>query len=261
MRAHHQRAIDRLAAELGEDPRYLAVLLCGSIARGTELPDSDVDLVLIASPEEYARRLQEGDFSYLDSDVCDYEGGYAEAKVVPLSYLEEVALRGNEPARAAFVRARILYSRVPDLELLLERVTAYPESLRIANLRSFCAQVMIWFWYIGEAERRSDRYLLLRAVSEFALFTGRLILAHNRILYPYHKWFVHELERAADKPDDLTEKLDHLLAEPGRDNATAVLAAVMNFRDWEQPSNGFAGQFMEDSEWHWRRGPAPVGDR
>jgi len=261
MRDHHQRAIDRLVAELEEDPRFLAVLLSGSIARGTELADSDVDLVLIASAEEYARRLRDRDFSYLNPDVCDYPGGYAEAKVVSLSHLEEIAERGNEPARAAFVGARILCSRIPELENLLRRATTYPESQRITNIRSFCAQVMIWFWYIGEAERRNDRYLLLRSVSEFTLFAGRLILAHNRILYPYHKWLMHELERAADGPDGFREKLEHLLAEPGRDNAAAVLAAVMNFREWEQPSAGFAGQFMEDSEWHWRRGPAPVADR
>jgi len=261
VRDHHRQAIDRLVDELEADPRFQAVLLAGSIARGTELEDSDVDLILIATEDEYVRRLPQGDFSYLNSDVCDYPGGYAEAKVVPLSYLEEVAERGSEPARAAFVRAEVLCSRVPDLERLLERATAYPESQRIANIRSFCAQLMIWFWYIGEAERRDDRHLLLRSVSEFALFAGRMILAHNRILYPYHKWFMHELEHASDKPDGFMEKLDRLLAEPSRDNATAVLAAVMNFREWEQPSLGFSGQFMEDSEWPWRRGPAPVADR
>jgi len=261
MRDHHRQAIDRLVAELEGDSRFLAVLLAGSIARGTELTDSDVDLVLIASDEEYARRLPDRDLSYLNPEACDYPGGYAEAKVVSLSFLEEVAERGSEPARAAFVGAQILCSRIPELEHLLQRATAYPESERTANIRSFYAQVLIWFWYIGEAERRGDRYLLLRSVSELAVFAGRLILAHNRILYPYHKWFMHELRSAPDKPEGFVEKLEHLLAEPGSDSATALLAAVMNFHDWEKPSAGISCQFMEDSEWHWRRGPAPVADR
>ncbi len=261
MRDHHQRSIDRLVAELEDDPRYLAVLLAGSIARGTELTDSDVDLILIASDEEFARRLPEQDFSYQNPEACDYPGGYADAKVVSLSFIEEVAELGSEPARAAFVGVQVLCSRIPGLERLLQRATAYPESERSANIRSFYAQVLIWFWYIGEAERRDDRYLLLRSASEFALFAGRLILAHNRILYPYHKWFIHELQRAADKPDALVEKIEHLLAEPGSDSAGALLAAVMNFHEWEKPPSGFAGQFMEDSEWNWRHGPAPVADR
>ena len=258
---HHRRAIDRLIIELEDDPRYVAVLLGGSIARGSELEDSDVDLIMIASDDEYARRQAANDFSYVNTDVCDYEGGYAEAKVVPLSYLEEVAERGNEPARAAFVGARILCSRVPELDRLIERATAYPENQRLANIHSFCAQMMIWFWYVGEAEKRGDRYLLLRSASEFSLFAGRLILAHNRILHPYHKWFTWELERAADKPEDFMQRFEALLAEPSRDNATALLGAVMNFREWELPPAGFSGQFMQDSEWHWRTGPAPVADR
>lgn len=42
---------------------------------------------------------------------------------------------------------------------------------------------------------------------------GPVLLAHDRILYPYHKWFMHELVRAEDEPDDLMGKLEHLLAD------------------------------------------------
>jgi hypothetical protein len=261
MRDHHRRAIERLTAELEADPRFLAVLLGGSIARGTELPDSDVDLILVASEDEYARRLPERDFSYLNKEVCEYPGGYAEAKVMSLSFLEEIADHGSEPARAAFVGARILASRVPELEQLLDRVTAYPEAERIAKIESFYAQLLIHYWYLSEAQRRDDRYLLLRSAAEFALFAGRLILAHNRILFPYHKWFMHELHRAPEKPADLIDGLSRLLDEPCLDTANPVLASVLNFRDWEKPSREVSAQFMEDSEWNWRDGRAPVADR
>jgi predicted nucleotidyltransferase len=261
MRENHRRAIDRLIAELEGDPRFLAVILGGSIARGTELPDSDIDLILVASREEYARRLPEKDFGYLNKEVCDYPGGYAEAKVMSSSFMEEIADRGSEPARAAFVGARILSSRVPELENLLERVTTYPEAERVAKIRSFYAHFLIHYWYLSEAERRNDRYLLVRSAADFALFAGRLILAHNRILFPYHKWFMHELRGAPEKPDDLIDGLEHLLAEPRLDNANPVLACVANFRDWEKPPRDAAAQFMEESEWNWREGLAPVADR
>ena len=261
MRENHRRAIDRLTTELEGDPRFLAVILGGSIARGTELPDSDIDLILVASQEEYARRLTERDFGYLNKEVCDYPEGYAEAKVMSLSFIEEIADRGSEPARAAFVGARILSSRVPELENLLARVTIYPETERVAKIQSFYAHFLIHYWYLSEAERRNDRYLLLRAAADFALFAGRLILAHNRILFPYHKWFMHELRGAPEKPHDLIDGLEHLLAAPCLDNANRVLACVTNFRDWEKPPRDAAAQFMEDSEWNWREGLAPVADR
>jgi predicted nucleotidyltransferase len=261
MREHHQRAVDRLVAELGEDPRFLAVILGGSIVRGTELPDSDIDLILVASPEEYARRLPERDFGYLNREVCDYTGGYAEAKVMSLEFLEEIADRGSEPARSAFVGARILSSRIPALENLLERVTTYPEAERIPKIRSFYAHFLIHYWYLSEGQRRSEQYLVMRSAAEFALFAGRLILAHNRILFPYHKWFMHELRNATEKPDDLIDGLERLLREPCVENANPVLASVANFRDWEKPPRDAAAQFMEDSEWNWRQGLAPVADR
>jgi predicted nucleotidyltransferase len=261
MRENHRSAVERLVTQLEGDPRFLAVILGGSVARGTELPDSDIDLILVASEEEYARRLAERDFGYLNTEVCDYPGGYAEAKVMSLSFLEEIADRGSEPARAAFVGARILSSRVPELENLLERVTTYPETERIAKIRSFYAHFLIHYWYMSEAERRNERYLLMRSAAEFALFAGRLILAHNRILFPYHKWFMHELRGAPEKPDDLIDRLERLLGEPCTDNANPVLACVANFRDWEKPPRDAAAQFMEDSEWNWREGLAPVADR
>jgi predicted nucleotidyltransferase len=261
MRDNHRRAIDRLVAELEGDPRFLAVILGGSVARGTELPDSDIDLILVASQEEYSRRLAARDFGYLNKEVCDYPGGYAEAKVMSLSFIEEIADRGSEPARAAFVGARILSSRVPELENLLERVTTYPEAERVTKIRSFYAHFLIHYWYLSEAERRNDRYLLMRSATEFALFAGRLILAHNRILFPYHKWFMRELRSVPEKPADLIDGLERLLAEPCLDNANAVLACAANFREWEKPARDAAAQFMEESEWNWREGRAPVADR
>jgi hypothetical protein len=103
--------------------------------------------------------------------------------------------------------------------------------------------------------------LLLRSAADFALFAGRLILAHNRILFPYHKWFMHELRSAPEKPDDLIDAMERLVREPCLENANPVLASVANFRDWEKPLRNPAAQFMEDSEWNWREGLAPVADR
>jgi len=258
---HHRQAVDRLIAELSSNPHFIAVLLAGSIVRGTERPDSDVDLILLATDEEYARRQASGELLYHNFEVCDYPGGYAEGKVHSVSYVEEVAERGSEPARSAFVDARILCSRMDGLEELLARVTAYPEEERLGKIRSFLAQLAIHHWYIGEAERRDDRYLLLRSASQFALFAGRLILAHNRILFPYHKWFMHDLRTAPDQPAEMIPTLDRLLEQPSRENANAVLGCMLTFREWEGDLTRAAEQFAEDTEQSWRRGQAPLEDR
>ncbi len=261
MREHHRQACDRLVAELRENPGFRAVILSGSVSRDWARDDSDIDLILIATDEEYARRRDADDIHYMNTEACDYPGGYAEGKVIPLSFLEEVADHGSEPARAAFSGNQILYSRVPQLEALLARATAYPEDERIPKIQSFYAQLLIHYWYIGEALRWDDAYLLTHSTANFTLFAGRLILAHNRMLFPYHKWFMSELRRAPDRPNDLIEHIETLLERPCQQYADALLASVVNFRDWEKPTTDVATRFMEDSEWNWRAGPAPIGDR
>jgi hypothetical protein len=261
MREHHRQACDRLVAEFEGNPSFRAVILGGSVARDWARDDSDIDLILIATDDEYARRRDADDIHYLNIEACAYEGGYAEGKVIPLSFLEDVADHGSEPARAAFVGAQVLYSRIAELDALLARATAYPEAERTPKIQSFYAHFLIYYWYLGEALRWDDRYLLTHATANFALFGGRLILAHNRMLYPYHKWFMHELRRAPERPDDLIERLESLLERPCKENADALLGSVVNFRDWEKPATDVATRFMEESEWNWRNGPAPIGDR
>jgi len=45
------------------------------------------------------------------------------------------------------------------------------------------------------------------------------------------------------------------------ERANPVLAALLNFRDWGCRLDEAAARFMLDSEWSWREGLAPVGDR
>jgi len=260
MREHHQRTLDRLVDHFQGDPAFPALLLGGSIARGWDKEDSDVDVVLIATEAEYARRAPARALTYYTTEFCDYPGGYVDGKIVNLDFLHEVAECGSEPARAAFSGAIIGYSRLPGLEDLLRRIPVYPEAQRTSRLQSFYAQVQALAWYVGEAERRGDRYLLQKMSADLVLFAGRLILAHNRILFPYHKWLFTELARAPEKPEDMLALADQLLAAPSKLLAEQFSQCVLNFAEWEKPPEGWPARFMQDTEWAWRRGCAPLAD-
>lgn len=260
MRPHHQHTLDRLVAHFQSDPLFPALIVGGSIAKGWDREDSDVDIVLLATDEEYARRAPIRALTYYTTEFCDYPGGYVDGKIVNLAYLREVAESGNEPTRAAFAGAFLGYTRLPALEALLRQIPVYPEAQRSARLQSFYAQVQALQWYVGEAEKRHDRYLLSKMSADLVLFCGRLILAHNRILYPYHKWFMTALAQAPEKPADLLERMDALLAAPGKQLADQLVERVMRFTAWETPPAGWPSRFMEDTEWAWRRGAGPVAD-
>lgn len=85
MREHHRRTIERLVAEFGNDHRYPALIVGGSLARGQEKEFSDVDVILVASDEEYARRLALKDLWYLNREIADYPGGYVDGKIFALA--------------------------------------------------------------------------------------------------------------------------------------------------------------------------------
>ena len=119
---HHQQTVDRLTAHFKADPAFLALIIGGSTVKGLAQPDSDVDFMLIATPEEYARRAQENNFGIVSFEFTDYEGGYVDGKVMDMAFLRDVDDHGSEPARSAFAHAIIAYSHDPEINELIARI-------------------------------------------------------------------------------------------------------------------------------------------
>jgi hypothetical protein len=259
MKPHHKKAIERLTESLKEDDRYLAVIITGSVAKGEERDDSDIDFILVVSDEEYGKRKKRNRLIFYDTQYCDYPGGYVDGKIINLQFLKTVAERGSEPARDAFRDAWIAFSKIPELEELLKKIPVYQKNEQAEKIQSFLAQFEIAYWYIGEAERRRDKYLLTRAVTDLVLFGGRLILAHNEIIYPFHKLFMNALNRAHEKPKNLIKLIDILLENPSLRNAEVFYDAVKSFRKWR--IRGFPNiQYMIDTELAWLEGKPYIGD-
>ena len=124
-----------------------------------------------------------------------------------------MAAAGSEPARFAFQGAQVLLSRLPAVEATLRAITRY-RSRAGRTPRRFYAQFEAWHWYTHEAIRLGNRYLLGVAISKMVLFGGRMILAENECLYPYHKWFLRVLAGTTDRPLDLMARIDNLYAAP-----------------------------------------------
>lgn len=261
LQPQHQRAIDRLTERFAGDDRFLALLVGGSIAKGWERPDSDVDVMLIATDEEYSRRRADGALQYFTTDVCDYQGGYVDGKVVDAAFLHDVAERGVEPARAAFQGAFATFSRLPDLQETLRAIGRYSEARREENIRTYYSQVQLLNWYVPEAEKRGDRYLLNWSTTSLALYAGRLFLAYNRVFFPYHKWFTRQVAELPEKPEGLLSLMEDLLANPDSTRAQALTDCANGYREWGISFSQAVQDFMQDAEWFWRDGRVPPADR
>lgn len=109
MHEHHREAIRRWAEAAADDDEVLAVVVAGSLTKGYGRADSDVDGFLVVTDEAFDRRQASGDLGFFSTDLCDYEGGYIDAKYVDRAFLEAVVERGSEPARSAFVGAMVAW--------------------------------------------------------------------------------------------------------------------------------------------------------
>ncbi len=260
MYAHHQQTIARLADRCQADPTMLALIIVGSVARGDAHAGSDVDCYLVATDAEYQRRLAAGATGFNADDPADYPDGHAGGPIVDLAFLHDMAARGSEPARFAFVNARIAWARLSDLEPVLARIPVYPEAERLDKMAGFVSQLPVHLAYLKLGEYSSNPYLLAQPAVELVLFGGRLLLAHNRLLYPGRKHFLREIERAPDKPAGIVDLARRLLSQPSIALATEFCDRILGFADWPQPPEGHWERFRRDRELHWRSGSVPLAD-
>jgi predicted nucleotidyltransferase len=260
MYEHHATSIQKLVDSFRTLPEVEALILGGSIAHGFAGPGSDIDVMIVVADREYEERLKDGRLQFFDNQLCTYDGGYVDGKYLGQGLLRKLAASGSEPARFAFLDATVLLSRMETLETTLQAITRYPVERKAERMRRFYAQFEAWNWYANEGLKLNDRYLLGVSVAKLVLFGGRLILAHNEFLYPYHKWFLKMLERAVDKPKGLLECIGSLQDRPTADTVRAFYDLVANFRTWEAPDVGWPNQFMLDSELNWLTGATAVDD-
>jgi hypothetical protein len=258
MTRQHEDAIALVRDRLMADPDVVALIVIGSVARGEARDRSDVDLVVVLTEEAARQRAARSELSFRPNDLgigIHVGGGFVDE-----NFLRDVATRGPEPSRYAFLKARIVFSRSPAIAGLLERIPVYQESERLGKMISFVSQLPVHLSYLKLGEYSRNAWLLAQTASELVLFGGRLILAHNRILFPNRKQFIGVLATAPERPDGVMELADALMTAPSIANATRFHDAVMDFHDWPQAPEGPWARFQIDRETNWRAGRAALAD-
>lgn len=259
---HHVASIENLVRALEPDPTVRALVLGGSLAHGFARPDSDVDVTIVVGSEELERRTRSGELTWATGEHVTYEGGYVDAKFVDLPFLRDVAARGSDQARYAYDGARILFSREPDLAEVLDAVVRYPIEEQAERTARFAAQLLGWRWYHRESLRLENTYLELLGRQKLVLFTCRLVLAQNAMLFPFHKWMLRVTECAPHRPADLMETVDTLLAGPSPDMVEQHCRDLLAFYgvDHAEVDRTWPGRFLHDVELAWRTGHPPVDE-
>lgn len=252
MSPHHVASIDNLIAAFREDASVQALILGGSLAHGFAREDSDIDVAIVVSSGEFARRRTEGRLHYNNRTLCTYPG-YIDGKYMDLAFLRLVAERGSDPARYAFKDSRVLFSRIPGLDAVLAAIVRYPMEARTQRVERFVAQLLAWRWYYSEAVRQESAYLTILAVQKVVLFTARILLAHNATFFPYHKWMLRVLATVPEQPPGLGEVIDDLLRAHTWEKIDRHCREIIAFvgLDFAAADATWPSHFMRDTELRW----------
>lgn len=261
MEKHHEESIRNLIEVLKQDQTVLALILSGSLAKGNYRLDSDIDVFIVVTDEEFERRRLTNDTSYFNYEVCVYPGGYVDGKIINRRFIEKAALQASEPTRASFLGSYVLWSRVEGLDEIVTKIGQYDDEKRLQKMESFYAQVQLWgrFFYT-EGIKGDNPYLVERSITELVFYASRYILAKNRILFPCHKTMMEFVDAAPDKPENYLQTVNQLLAEKKPEQVAAFVDQFTKYADCGLSYEQWVGRFMEDSEWNWLNAPPPLQD-
>lgn len=227
---HHLDSIAHYVRSVERDPGVLSVILGGSLAKGTETATSDIDLMVILSPERYQEHLSQNKIFEGVTEGITYEHGYYDIKYFPKDYLIAAVRNASEPTRTSFIGAREILTRDQDIAELLRAIPVYPRHEKAARLQSFFAAYEInkmYFW--GESAKNNNLYLRLRSASDIVLFGLRLILTLNETLFSSHKWLLRTVAEVQHKPPEVIALAERFLAATHEENKVAFCQAIDHF--------------------------------
>lgn len=258
MEKHHQNSLNKFLELYKNDQSILAMLLSGSIVYGFAKADSDIDIILVVNSDEYTRRKNLDKLAFSLWDICDYEGGYIDCKVVDLLFLEKVVEKGSDPVRYAFSHNKILFSKIENLNEVLQNISKYPVNQIEERRKRFASQLLAWKWYYSEALKKENKYLLFLSIQKIVLFSCRIILNENRLFFPYHKWMLKEVEKSNNKPLGIMVKINELLENHSLDLVNNFSTEILQFINFNEKSVDWPNYFLRDSEQNWIYNKPPL---
>lgn len=242
---HHRAAIAAVTKELSAWDDVIGVIIYGSVAHGFAMENSDVDVKIVCTDALFSAKEHAGDIGYFDRGATDYEGGFVDGEFTTIAHIKRVAAAGSEPARYDFQDAIVTFDRLGGLEDLVRQAARYPVEQKQKKMMRFYAQLSAWKLHYYEALRRDNRYLAHLSALQFALYAGRLFLAYNETLFPWHKWFLQVLSVVPQKPAGLMRCMNALIDQKRAEDIERLYNMVVEFTQWPHDS-GQNRQLLRD---------------
>lgn len=167
MYKHHEESIENMQ-EYFRKQGVMALILIGSVAKGTERADSDPDCAVVLSEEEYAEKEKRNVTTETVDGLCTY------------------------------AKARILFCNDAEIEDLLPRIPVFQKKEKEEKLLSFYSDFWLNYYYYFKS-CPIDGYMKMRTVAEIIYSLYRMILQENEILFDCNRRLEKQVESISDE--------------------------------------------------------------
>ena len=258
MYQHHLDSIEKLKEYFRGREGVVAVILGGSVAKGMERPDSDLDAMVVLAPAVYEKRRAAGTTVETIQGHCTYERGYFDVKYMTKSYLQEAADKASEPTRNSFIGARVLFSADPEIDGIVRRIPVFQRGERETKMKSFYSNFYLNYYYFLKI-CKPDGYMRMRCISEIIYSIYRMVLQENEVLFPCNRRLEATVEALTNRPAALVDLGKRLAQTQSDEDAERFVNCYLQWTKYPLPadSSEILSRYTADFE-QWWRVPAPL---
>jgi len=252
MLRHHEESLQIMKDYFQKDSNVIALILGGSVAKGEERPDSDLDGMVIVTDQAYAKRKAEGNLAEC-IDGCTYPNGYFDIKYFNKAYLKAAAKQGSDPTRNSFIKSKVIFSSDTEIEEIIKQIPIYPKGSKAERINLFYSILRYASGYFyNSALRNKDQYMLDKCCFEIVYAGLRMLYVHNEVFFPCHLRLVEYTSRLSHKPDGIVELAKAVNVKKDADSIKVFVSAILNFTDWGIPPNSAVPTYVEKMEQTWQ---------
>ncbi len=252
MYKHHEESIKNMI-DYYKKQGAVALILGGSVAKGTERADSDLDGMVILTEEDYETKEKNKATTETVNGLCTYEGGYFDIKYMTKDYLKELAEKGSEPARNAFLKAKILFSSDSEIEKILPEIPVFQKGEKEEKLLSFYSDFWLNYYYFLKC-CSLEGYMKMRTIAEIIYSLYRIILQENEILFDCNRRLEEQVKVISKDTADWVELAGMLEVSQDIQDADAFVEKFLQITTYVPPvdlNEVFTTYSKDFQEW-WR---------
>ena len=238
MYQHHIDSIEKLKEYFSGSDYVIAIVLDGSIVKGNERVDSDIDAIIVVTDEKYTELAKENRLAETVTGYCTYEAGYFDLKYKTKDILRRAASHASEPTRNAYRKAQVVYSTDPEIEGLVRQIEAYPVHEKADKIACFLSNLQLNRGYFMHVTSADNAYMRAHLAQEIVYSVYRLILIENEMLFPCNRRLEETVRECRKRPENIIELGAKFLSDINEANSEAFVRAFLSETELDLASAG-----------------------